>query len=817
MKKLQILLIFLVQLSLSAQEIKAPEQFLGYPIGSRFTFHHQLTSYFEYLYELDSSRMKLETYGYTYESRPLLLAYFGSPENLNKLDEISLRQQQIIENTTGYEENDPVIIWLSYNVHGNEASGSEAAMLTAWYLLTNPKMKPLLQNAIIIMDPCLNPDGRERYVQWITEVSGVTNNPQTVAIEQNEPWPGGRQNHYLFDLNRDWAWQTQIESRQRLIRYHDWMPHVHVDFHEQGYNDPYYFAPAAKPYHVSITAWQKSAQEIIGQSNASYFDRNNWLYFTGEVFDLLYPSYGDSYPIFNGSIGMTYEQAGQKSVGVITETGDTLTLAERALHHFTTSISTIEATVKNSTAFKKEFELYYANPNPTKYNSYIIRESKNSSRLTAFLALLERNRIAYGHPASGQKVQGYDYRSNGTKSLTTSSKDIVIPVKQPRGQLANVLLEPSPYLEDSLTYDMTAWSLIYNYQLNGFATESSIAIYSGFEPEIIANQQIEKAYAFVINENGLSTIRLAAQLMNAGIKIRSNQKSFKMAKLTFKPGSLIITAADNRAKTGLSDVITSFANAIGVKVYALQTGLVDSGPDLGSDDITFLKPPKIILVRGEGISSTSFGAAWYFLEQQIGYLPTVVDVSDLSRVNWPDYTHLIIPSSRINLSDDLLLNEWIKSGGTLISWSYGASNILKSDIGEIAISDNGKDSKEEKKFSLRNRYDLSESVSGAIYEATIDETDPLCFGLTNPYFFFKNSSTTFEASEDYWSPIKLAGSKPVAGFQGGNIRFPGKSLVAREEVGRGNILLFSDEPTYRGFWHGGLVLFSNSLFYSSLF
>jgi hypothetical protein len=235
-------------------------------------------------------------------------------------------------------------------------------MKTAFCMLdpANTKTKNWLKNELVIMDPCINPDGRDRYVNWFNSVVSIVPNPQTAAREHQEPWPGGRTNHYNFDLNRDWAWQSQQESRFRLKLYNEWLPMVHVDFHEQGFNEPYYFAPAAEPFHEVITPWQREFQLLIGKNNAKYFDANGWLYFTKERFDLLYPSYGDTYPTYNGAIGMTFEQGGIRGgLAVINEDGDTLTLADRLEHHYTTGLSTVEIASNNSSKLVSEFKKYF--------------------------------------------------------------------------------------------------------------------------------------------------------------------------------------------------------------------------------------------------------------------------------------------------------------------------------------------------------------------------------------------------------------------------------------------------------------------------
>jgi hypothetical protein len=332
-----------------AQTLQSPDDFLGYELGTQFSRHHQVVDYFKYVESQLPNQVKLETYGKTNERRPLMVAYVSSEENLKNIEAIrqnNLKNAGIINGTAS--GNDIAIVWLSYNVHGNEASSTEASMKTIYTLLT--QNQEWLKNTLVIIDPCINPDGRDRYANWFNETASKPYDIDQQASEHNEPWPGGRVNHYLFDLNRDWAWATQIESASRLKLYNKWLPQIHVDFHEQGINQPYYFAPAAEPFHEIISDWQRDFQTQIGKNHAKYFDAKGWLYFTRERFDLFYPSYGDTYPTYMGAIGMTYEQAGhgRGGLGVLNDEGDVLTLVDRIAHHTTTGLSTVEIASKNA-------------------------------------------------------------------------------------------------------------------------------------------------------------------------------------------------------------------------------------------------------------------------------------------------------------------------------------------------------------------------------------------------------------------------------------------------------------------------------------
>ena len=295
MRRLVLLTFVMLGFLYTDAQVPTPDQFLGYPLGAQFTPHYRVLDYFRQV-AATAKNVKLEQYGTTYEGRPLMMAIVASPENFSRLEDI--RQHSLdLSNARGSSNGqEPVIVWLSYNVHGNEAVSTEAAMQTLYELVNNAnaQTQQWLKNTVVIIDPCLNPDGRERYVNFYNAARAVKPNVYAWSREHNEPWPGGRSNHYYFDLNRDWAWQTQKESQQRIAKYNQWMPQLHVDFHEQEIEAPYYFAPAAEPFHDAITPWQREIQVLIGRNNAKYFDQQGWLYFTRERFDLFYPSYGDT-------------------------------------------------------------------------------------------------------------------------------------------------------------------------------------------------------------------------------------------------------------------------------------------------------------------------------------------------------------------------------------------------------------------------------------------------------------------------------------------------------------------------------------------
>lgn len=601
---------------------QSPADFLGYEPGTRFTSHHQVIDYFEHL-ALESPGVQLKPYGETYENRPLILAFVSTEANLKRLETIREGNIKRAGLMNGSPSTEVSIVWLSYNVHGNESASTEAAMSTVYELVREGSQRAdWLENVLVIIDPCVNPDGRERYVNFYRERGNQPYNPDPASWEHREPWPGGRANHYLFDLNRDWAWQTQIESQQRLTEYNRWLPHIHVDFHEQGINEPYYFAPAAEPFHELITDWQRHFQVEIGKNHARYFDQNNWLYFTKQYFDLLYPSYGDTYPMYNGAIGMTYEQggSGRAGLGVIKQEGDTLTLIDRLAHHYTTGLSTIEMTARNHERILREFSRFYGERSAATYQTYVIKYRGEDDLLRQLQDWLDAQGIRYGSARNQKGLTGYHYGSGEIRPFSITEKDLVISVNQPKSVLTTVLFEPQTRLVDSLTYDITAWAVPYAFGLEAFATSAVLSVADRTGKNAGTEEDVSGAYGFIFEWKSMDDARLLTAFLRDGITLRYTTKPLVFSRGSFERGSFIVTKRDNPQFADFELYIKSISEQFEEKATALETGFMTKGPDLGSDDIRYLKPPAVALVGGEGTSSLGFGAIWHFFEQELNTL-----------------------------------------------------------------------------------------------------------------------------------------------------------------------------------------------------
>ncbi|MCB0610237.1 MAG: zinc carboxypeptidase [Lewinella sp.] len=834
---------FLLVLSIANNafaQLKTPGQFLPHQLGETFTPHHLLVDYFEYV-AANSPNVKLTQYGSTNEKRPLLMAFVSTPENLARLDAIrenNLRRAGLLPGNP-----DPgleiAVVWLSYSVHGNEAAGSEASMGVLYDLANtaNPETQAWLRNTLVILDPSINPDGYNRYSNWYRQTASLNPNPNPSVREHIEPWPGGRVNHYLFDLNRDWAWQTQVESQQRAVMYLKWMPQIHADLHEQFYNNPYYFAPAAQPYHKFITKFQADFQVEIGKNHAKYFDKNGWLYFTKEVFDLLYPSYGDTYPTFNGAIGMTYEQGGHSRAGRAIEmmNGDTLTLYDRVAHHRATSLSTIEMASKNAARLLQNFSDYFSQSMTSpkgKYKTYVIKGSNPEGRIRALCELLDKNGIRYGKAKTAVNVRGYDYQSGATAGMNIRENDLVISAYQPRSVMTQVLLDPATEVVDSNTYDITAWSLPYAYGLESFATEQKVEVSEGYkfpdyQPGFKAG---DMPYAYLGVWESMDNARFLADVLKKGIVVRFATAPLTLEGKPYNRGTLVITRADNRKNPDFDRVVQAAAVANRQGLTAVHTGFSDSGQDLGSGSMELIAEPRIAVLSGKQTSPNEFGQVWYYFEQSLHYPIDIYDADDLGRLDLGDYNILIMPEGRYRLDSSASdkLADWVSGGGRLIAVG-DANGALEEKKGfALTAFPTPDDKKLAEKNSEREELDsrlldfegqgrryLSNSLPGAIVKNNVDNTHPLAYGLPDYYFSLKTGTMHYPHLRGAWNVITLGNKWMTSGFIGSKAGENLKNTVsfAVEDKGRGSVVYMIDNPLFRGFWENGKFLFSNALFF----
>jgi len=771
--------LFILPLSLFAQ-LLSPEQFLGYKVGTRFTRHHQIVSYFTAIAAAKSDMVKIIPYGKTNEGRDLMVAAIGTPENIKNLEQIRKHNLGLVQGSV-QDLNQPGIVWLSYNVHGNEPASSEAAMLTLFALVDpeNNETKNWLKNTVVMIDPCINPDGRDRYVNWYNNAVGSTYNTDPAAREHMEPWPAGRTNHYNFDLNRDWAWQTQKETQQRIPLYQSWYPQVHVDFHEQGYNEPYYFAPAAEPLHDVLTPWQKSFQDQIGKNHAA-------------------------------------------GLGVEDNSYDTVTLVARATHHFTTSLSTIEISSANRTPLLENFKKYFDNSRQGTVSDFktFIMTAKNASQLEGLASLLKKNNIEYGTLKNADtKFKAFDYYTKKEGDFVNEGYTLAVNVNQEHSVLARVLLEPITQVNDSNTYDITAWALPYAYGVHGYATKLPMAIEPGFN--VVAPAFTTSAYGYIIPYHSFATGKALAQLLKNKVKVRYAEKPFTMNGRNYEIGTLVVLKTSNL--DNWSDITKSVCSNLNIEAVAVNTGYAEKGADFGSPDVAIINhTPRVAMLTGEYVAALSAGEIWNFFEQQLNYPITQLTYTQLSRIDLDKYDVLIAPDGQYRdlnaKSTTDKLQAFVRKGGVLIALESAASTLASNADWGIKIKENAKEEKASVqnilKYADREKEFLKSSIPGAIYKTYMDETHPLGFGTNGVYFSLKQDVVLYEPSNSAWNVGSFKKDSYITGFAGVKAKAALEEgvLMGVKQIGAGKIIYIADDPIFRNFWEGGKLILTNAVF-----
>lgn len=820
MKRFSSLIFLFFPMFIFAQ-LQSPAEFLGYELGTEFSRHHEVVAYFEHV-AANSNMVEYHDYGKTNERRRLTYAVVSSPENIRNIEKIRTDNLKNIGILDGSASPDKAIVWMSYNVHGNEASSSEAAMNTLYKLVT--EHTDYLQNAVIIIDPGVNPDGRDRYVNWYNQVKATPYDTSQDATEHNEPWPGGRPNHYLFDLNRDWVWASQIETQERLKIYNQWMPHVHVDFHEQFINNPYYFAPGAEPYHEMLTPFQREFQHTIGKNNAKYFDQNGWLYFTRESFDLLYPSYGDTYPLFMGAIGMTYEQAGhgKAGLGIMNDENIELTLVDRIAHHTTTGLSTIEVAAKNAATLNSEFKKFFTTNNNLKYKSFVLKGDYD--HIKALTDILDKHEIKYGF-SSGGTAKGFHYTSGKNGSMDTNGA-LVVNTNQPKGKMVEVLFEPNTALTTPVTYDITAWSLPYAFGLEAVASTTLVSAHDTKMARKVMNTPDASAAGYIAKWDSVKDAAFLSELLKAGIKVRFSENELKFQGNEFGRGSLIITRSNNKSNPDFDATVTRIANEMDRQLYASPTSYADELTDFGSQYVHLIDNPRVALLMGEGTSSLSYGVLWHFFETELKYPITSINTKNLKGIEWSDYDVLVLPEGYYHsvLSNSVFekLETWINKGGKVIAFGR-AMKIFEGKDG-FDLEENDFDDSEELldedelliPYASREMASTKDFITGSVFKITMDNTHPLAFGYGDSYHTLKLGNDSYQFLKDGYNVGYIKGeASNVAGFTGerAKAKLANSIVFAQAEKGRGSVVYLVDDVIFRTFWQNGKLMLANAVFF----
>ncbi|WP_165759087.1 M14 family zinc carboxypeptidase [Niastella yeongjuensis] len=853
--------------------IPSPGKFLGYAIGTHYTRHEQIVAYFRELARV-SNRIHVQTIGKTYEEREQIIATITAPANYNRLEEIRQEHLTLVDPSKPIIDNKaPVIIHLGYNVHGNESSSAEVSMLTAWYLAANndPETQQWLKEAVIFIDPSLNPDGRDRAANWYNSYSSFPPIADPLDKEHQEQWPGGRTNHYFADLNRDWLNLVHIESRNRVQFFHQWYPNVQIDFHEQGSNATYYFEPTPKRHESPIVPqFLYDENAVLATYHAKALDEIGSLYFTKENYDNLSPIYGSTYPKFYGSVAATFEEASSR--GLVTEsTNGLLTFAFSIRNHVTTSLSTIRGSVaEKANLFKVQKNLFkqaLEQARASKTKAYVFGDSRDENLTLTFLNLLLQHHI-----------QVYELEGNTTQEdkKFEKGKSYIVPAEQPNYLIVHSLFEEN-ILKDSIYYDNTGWSVIHAYGLQyaaintpTFAKGKQVTSLPSINGDVLGGQS---SLAYITAYTDFNATKALYALLQKGILVKTAFRPFTInhnnSKKTFGNGSLIIPVAGQPiAADSLYRLVKAIAANANITFTAVSTGFSAEGIDLGSSNIKAIRKPEVALAFGQGVTSSEAGQIWFLLNQHLGLPVVKLDLQNFERASLKRYNTLILPGgnySAWNKATVDKIKDWVAEGGVLITLQNASAWAIQNDLVKEKLLDDDKDKPEgkpaaplttatatdnragrpvqqtsfgqsaterpesepvSKSRNSRLDYDAQQDVegakriNGAIFTADLDTTHPIAFGVTTRKLFInKNSNTFLQSSANKYATVALYDSKPfVNGYASKeNIKKVSSSAaILLSNSGNGQVVLFADDPTYRSYWLGTTRLFLNSIFFANL-
>ena len=790
--------------------IASPEVFLEYKIGSQHTRHDQIVAYLRNLASV-SNQAQISYYGKTHEGRKLALLAVSTAENLAQLDEIQKQHLAYAEGKLESLPDIPIIINLAYNVHGNEPSSSEAALLAAYTLAASehPQIQNFRENAIVFIDPTINPDGRDRHTQWANSYKGSPLVSDPMDAEHNEAWPRGRTNHYWFDLNRDWLLAINPESQGKLNWYHQWYPNVVTDFHEMGSQSTYFFEPM-KTNGSLEPIMPKDNYVKLNNLFASYFSKGldsiGSLYFTKEVFDGTYPGYGSSYPDLQGGLGLLFEQASSRGLKQKTAYGQ-ITFPFTIRNQFVSSLATVQAAVENKGLLRDYQKAFFKSAltlsGKSKVKAYVFSET-DKNRAKAFIDKLKRHRV---------------------NILKTGENLYSVPTEQPQFRMVQTFFETYDTYRDSVYYDASAWSVANFYNIKYKATSKAPSGDLIQLEKLIQLKPLEKSnYAYVVNGKDYNIPALIYELQEKQITVAGAFKPFELKdKEQYSYGSLIIPVAPQKKDVDeIFNILTKAQDNYDLQIKGISTGYSSSGIDLGSRYIKPLQKPKAMMLIGEGIRSYEAGEIWHLLDTRVGMPITKVQKSNLNRVDMDQYNTLVLVSGSYKWDEKMVqrLKSWVGKGNTLIAQGSATSALIKHKIVNEQLIKQPIDSL--KKPTQRPYIDALENIGrerlgGVFIKGIIDKTHPMGFGYTaNEVSLYKNNLVWLLPSKsDYGTPVVYDRKPHIDGYISKTIRekyLPKAAPVVVSSLNKGRIILFAENPNFRGTAYGTNRMFLNAIF-----
>jgi hypothetical protein len=815
------------------QSIPTPKQVLNQEVGEWHVRHDQLVQYMHAVANA-SDRVTIMEYGRTYENRQLLSLVITSPANHARLEEIRMEHLKLGDPEVSDDlniDNMPVVVQLSYSVHGNEPSGSNSSLLTAYHLAAaqGPEIDELLENAVILVDPSINPDGLARFAHWANmHKSKKTLVTDPESREYNEVWPGGRTNHYWFDLNRDWMLVQHPESKGRVARYQEWKPNILTDHHEMGSNSTFFFQPGVPSRTHPLTPETNQALTgAIAEYHAEELDKIQSLYYSKEGFDDYYYGKGSTYPDVQGSIGILFEQGSSRGHAQETIHG-VLKFPFTIRNQFTATLSTLKSAVDLRTELLEHNRTFYKDAIRAASRStiiaYVFGESADQARSFHLAELINRHKIDIYRLGEDITVNGESFNAG---------EAYVVPTDQPQYKLITALFERRSEFQDSLFYDVSSWTMPYAFNLP-FAELSNRQFSSGqlgerFNGKMPTTGQLvggRSNYAYAFEWDEYYAPRALYKLLDAGVKAKVATLQFSAVtgngEKAFDYGTILVPVGVQDDQQKLHELIREITMEDNLDVYALNTGFSVSGIDLGSNSFSNLRKPSIAVIGGEGTNSYEIGEMWHLMDQRYHMPLTILDKNDIGGADLSRYTVLIMTGynySDLSNGTTEAIKDWVREGGVLLAMKQGiywANRQELADVSYVETEDEDEDS-ELRPYVKQSADQGAQVIGGAIFNAKLDLTHPLGYGYNDDDItVFRNSTIFLQKGENpYSTPLVYTDSPLASGYisDENTETLANSAAIVVSRFGGGKVIAMTDNPNFRAFWYGTNKLFANTLFF----
>lgn len=831
MKKIGFLVLFLSMISSSIAQklslhyyipgderyntnIPTPKSVIGHEVGEWHVTHDKLVEYMKALAK-SSDRISLVERGKTFEGRPLLLLVITDPYNQGRLEEIRKRHIDATNDPSIDVSNDPIVVYQGFSIHGNEPSGSNAALAAAYYLAASSKTstEQLLKNTIILFDPSLNPDGLQRFAYWANINKSKNINPDPNDREYTEVWPRGRTNHYWFDMNRDWLPVQLPESRARIETFHKWLPNILTDHHEMGSNSTFFFQPGIQSRTHPLTP--KMNQELtreIATFHAKALDKIGSQYYSEESFDDFYYGKGSTFPDINGSIGILFEQGSSRGHAQETTNG-LLTFPFTIRNQYTATMSTLEAANAMRVKILKYQQDFYkkAKAEGAKGKAIVFGDEKDAAKTYHLAEVLKRHQIKFHDIKS-------DFTANGKRFKKGYS--YIVPMNQKNHRLINAMFDVRKQFQDSLFYDVSAWTFNYsfgvdfakNVSLNRAGAEvTTLKLKEGF-----TNGRSKVGYLMPWNE--YYTPKALNAILKKGIRAKVSMKNFKNDGIAYDYGTIFIPVQNQKLnETDLFNFLDRVANESHVQINGVSTGL-NEGIDLGSNNFRNIKAPKVAMLVGNGIYGNDAGEVWHLLDQRYDMHVTKLDMTYFNRVDISKYTAIIVPNSNsMNSGAVKKLQAWVRNGGILIGYRNAAKWLHSQKFIKLEFNKPKIDTVKNVSFENRSKQTGAQFIGGAIFEANIDRSHPVNFGYKNDKIALFRNTTVFIKPDpkSYNNPIQYTNDPLLSGYisKENAKEIKGTIPFKVRRMGRGRVIVFTDNTNFRAFWYGTNKLLMNAIFF----